>query len=297
VTRTIWLASYPKSGNTWLRMLIANLSAVDDVPFDINSLPDAIASARGPFDHFTLIDSGLLTHDEADALRPRVYDNQAYGAADDEDDAGDTITPVRFVKVHDAYTLTPRGEPLLAGANRAIVIVRDPRDVAPSLAHHSGGTIDAAIAVMADRGSSFCGKPDRQKNQFRQKLLDWSGHVASWLDQRDIPVLRVRYEDMLADTAATLRRILDFAGQPATEPAIAHAVACTRFSALRNREHANGFREAPRGGIAFFRRGESGAWRDELAAAQVARIERTHAPMMLRLGYSLSMPAALPRAG
>ena len=51
-----------------------------------------------------------------------------------------TPPPVRFVKVHDAYTLTPKGEPLLAGrrgADGAIVIVRDPRDVAPSLANHN----------------------------------------------------------------------------------------------------------------------------------------------------------------
>ena len=56
VTRTIWLASYPKSGNTWLRMLIANLSAKDGKPVDINDLPErgGIASARGPFDHLQL---------------------------------------------------------------------------------------------------------------------------------------------------------------------------------------------------------------------------------------------------
>jgi len=49
VTSTIWLASYPKSGNTWLRLLITNLSAKDGKPVDINDLPGGIASARGPF--------------------------------------------------------------------------------------------------------------------------------------------------------------------------------------------------------------------------------------------------------
>ena len=55
VTRTIWLASYPKSGNTWFRMLVANLSAKDGKPVDINDLPErgGIASARGPFDHLS----------------------------------------------------------------------------------------------------------------------------------------------------------------------------------------------------------------------------------------------------
>src|SRR5581483_9345956 len=72
MTRTVWLASYPKSGNTWLRMLIANLSA-NEAPMNINDLPQrgGIASARAPFDYLTLIDSGLLTHDEVDVRLPR----------------------------------------------------------------------------------------------------------------------------------------------------------------------------------------------------------------------------------
>ncbi len=113
MTRTIWLASYPKSGNTWFRMLVANLSATDGKPVDINDLPErgGIASARGPFDYLTLIDSGLLTHDEIDVLRPRVYEELARGAQDDEYDKPDAAPPVRFVKAHDAYTLTPKGEP------------------------------------------------------------------------------------------------------------------------------------------------------------------------------------------
>jgi hypothetical protein len=83
--RTIWLASYPKSGNTWFRILLANLSARDGKPVDINDLPEdaGIASARGPFDRVSLIESGLLTHDEIDCLRPRIYEALARGADDD----------------------------------------------------------------------------------------------------------------------------------------------------------------------------------------------------------------------
>ena len=213
MTRRIWLASYPKSGNTWLRMLIANLAAKDDQPVGINDLSATsnIASARGPFDDLLLIDSGLLTHDEADCLRPRVYEELARGADDDEQDPRETPPAVRFVKVHDAYTLTPLGEPLLAGArgaDGAIVIVRDPRDVAPSLASHRNTSIDDAIAFMNDRDAEFSANTTKQDSQLRQKLPGWSGHVASWLDQTDIPVHLVRYEDLQIDTAAMLRRAL-----------------------------------------------------------------------------------------
>src|SRR6185312_11521965 len=106
VTRTIWLASYPKSGNTWFRMLVANLSAKDK-PVDINNLPErgGIASARPPFDYLLLIDSGLLTHEEIDCLRPHVYEELARGAADVKYDSREGEPSGRFVRVHDAYSL------------------------------------------------------------------------------------------------------------------------------------------------------------------------------------------------
>jgi hypothetical protein len=171
--------------------------------------------------------------------------------------------------------------------------------VAPSLANHQGHTIDAAIAFMSTSEAAFCGKANRQPNQLRQKLFGWSGHVASWLDQTDIPVHLVRYEDMQADTAGTLRGALAFANRAATEAEIRRAVAFADFAELQNQERDKGFREAPRPrpGGNFFRRGQAGAWREELTTQQVARIEAEHAPMMLRLGYALASVESLARAG
>jgi len=303
VTRTIWLASYPKSGNTWLRMLIANLSAKEDRPVDINALPrrGGMASARGPFDHLLLIDSGLLTHDEIDCLRPRVYEELARGAYDDEYDIPEAAVPVRFVKVHDAYSITPMGEPLLGGArgaDGAIVIVRDPRDVAPSLANHGNTSIDEAIAFMNDTDAGWCAKTKGQHRQLRQKLPGWSEHIVTWLDQTDIPVHLIRYEDLQADTAGTLRRALVFAGRSATEEEILRAVTFADFTQLRQQERDKGFNETPQGlGIKFFRRGETGGWHDELTPQQVAKIESEHGRMMLRLGYELFDAPRLAHAG
>jgi hypothetical protein len=282
-----------------MRLLIGCLTLKDGEALDINKTAgnSGIASGRGPFDYLTLIDSGLLTHDEIDRLRPRVYEELTRGAEEEPQDELWTPPPVRFVKAHDAYTLTPLGEPLLAGARGAkgaIVIVRDPRDVAPSLANHDRTTIDKAISLMDDFDGIYAGWTDRQPLQFRQKLLDWSGHVASWLDQRDIPVHLVRYEDLKRDTVGTLLAAMCFAGFPVTPEAAVRAVSLTAFGALRDQERDLGFGEAPRNGNFFFRRGEAGAWRDELTAEQVARIESAHGMMMDRLGYELSTE---PRAG
>lgn len=291
--RTIWLASYPKSGNTWMRMLLGALDLANEGPIDINSVlrSDGTTAARGWFDNVTLLESGLLTFAEIDALRPRVY--EARTQQDDGDEPACGVANARFVKVHDAYTLNAEGEPLLAGArgaDGAVLIVRDPRDVAPSLANHNGSSIDAAIEFMANVQTAFCSQPDRQHNQLRQLLGSWSWFVATWLDQRDIPVHLVRYEDLHADAEAVLAGVLEFAGEVVPQQQIRSAVARTNFAEIKAQERKSGFREAPRRAQppAFFRRGECGAWRDELTAGQVARIEAEHAPMMRRLSYPLA---------
>lgn len=292
--RTFWLASYPKSGNTWFRMLVANLR--QESPVDINNLPEhsGIASARSWFDNIMLFPSGLLTHEESDRLRPRVYEEIARDAGQgDLDELEARIGDVRFVKTHDAWTYTTNGEPLLGGlkgADGAILIVRDPRDVAPSLANHSSQTIDQSIAFMADEKAAFCGQRDRQPNQLRQQLPRWDGYNAGWLDQADIPIHLVRYEDMQTDTAGVFRRAIAFAGIEISADEAEQAARFADFSELKKQETERGFREAPRATVTggFFRRGVSGAWHDELTAEQAAKIEADHADMMARLGYPLS---------
>lgn len=294
--RTIWLASYPKSGNTWLRMMISGLID-NEKAIDINALDarGGIASARHAFEYFLMLDSGLFTHDEAEALRPLVHAAAAAELVDHEQNDGEEQPPVHFIKTHDAYSRTVDGTPVLAGAagaHGAILIVRDPRDVAPSLANHNGTDIDEAITFMNDPGAEFCGRVDRQSSQLRQRLAGWSGFFRSWTEQRDIPVHVVRYEDMKADPHRVLSEATAFAGwHDLSQGDIAGAVERSSFAELQQQERERGFREAPLfrpGAGRFFRRGESGAWREELTSEQVARIEAAHAPLMRSLGYAVS---------
>ena len=289
----IWLASYPKSGNTWLRMLIANLHAQDDKPIDINDPPECILHAceRRPFEELLLLDTSLLTHDEIDCLRPRLYEQLAHAGCDEDAKTGAAV-PARFMLVHDAYGPAPNGEPLLAGrraAAGAILIVRDPRDVAPSLANYFGVSVDIAIALLNDKRREANIKAGRLHRLFRQRPRGWSEHAQSWLDQTDIPVHVVRYEDMKADAIGTFAAALGFAKVLASDEQLQRAVAFADFSELRRQEQDKGFSEmGSRPDRLFFRRGEAGAWRDELTTEQVARIEAAHAPMMERLGYELA---------
>jgi sulfotransferase family protein len=202
--RKIYARGSTCSTRPWLRILIANASYSLDEPIDINKLAEAsIASDRASFDYAALIDSGLLTDEEVDWLRPRIHAHYAQLASSEQDCAE---TPRgRFIKVHDAYALNWAGEPLFGGtkgASGAILIVRDPRDVASSLAYYMDWSIDETIKFMNDDNAGFNKKTTRRRLQLRQVLRGWSDHARSWLDQKDIPVHLVRYEDLRCDTAS-----------------------------------------------------------------------------------------------
>ena len=218
----------------------------------------------------------------------------------DDDAAPLGLASARFVKTHDAYTRLVDGAPLLAGrqgADGAVLIVRDPRDVAPSLSHHGALGLDACITAMADPAYALRGELDRGSNQLRQQLRGWSGFIESWLAQTDLPTIVVRYEDMLTDPAAALGQVMDLAGDPKPVEALARAVALTQFAQLQRQEAEAGFRERwPGAKTGFFRRGEAGAWKDELTPDQAARIEAAHGAMMRRLGYETADTSALAAA-
>jgi hypothetical protein len=135
----VWLASYPKSGNTWFRVFLANYLEDRDRPVSINALGSGagmthgIASARHLFSEMLAIDAGDFSHEEYDCMRPDAYRALARRAQE---------TP--YLKVHDANVATADGEPLIPpdGTACALYFVRNPLDVAVSFANHSRQSLD-----------------------------------------------------------------------------------------------------------------------------------------------------------
>lgn len=274
----IWLASYPKSGNTWLRLLLSNLLYGQERPEDINGLRLTGQSLvnRGVIEEITLIDSFLLTRGECDNLRPALMD-EVWQEAGDRD---------VFIKLHDAYRSLADGRPVLGRpARAALYVLRDPRDVAVSLAFHTGKPIATAVQQIVSTSTRMGGSKPRHE-QVVQPLLDWGGHVHSWTRQRDVPVHVLRYEDLHADTAGCLGRAVKFLGLTANAAALARAVEQSDFNALRRQETEKGFRERrPESTAPFFRAGRVGGWRDVLTADQIAAIEDGLGPVMAEFGY------------
>jgi aryl sulfotransferase len=274
-----WLASYPKSGNTWLRIFLASL--LSGGAADINAIPflGRHAAGRVGFDNTLGIAGADLTLEQQADLRPRAYETWAAHAD----------RPV-YCKTHDAYHSTPSGEPLFPAAvtGGAIYVVRDPRAVAVSLASSKAEPIDRAIARMDDPDEMLSGSTARLHQHMRQRLLRWSEHVESWLGA-PFPVHLLRYEDMHADPHAAFAAASAFLGLPHGPEQIAAAIDASSFSRLQAQEGAAGFVEKPYPMAAFFREGRTDGWRRELTLEQAARIVAAHGPVMRRLGYDVTL--------
>ena len=271
----VLLASFPKSGNTWMRCLLTAFLTGDPLS-DLGSLAaPAMLSVRQQFDDHTGISSADLGLDAIDTLRPSFH--RAVSEAMEG--------PV-FVKLHDRFYYNHAGDAVFAAdAFRGVVhVVRHPCAVAVSYAHHLDCTIDRAIDLMADEAAMHDWRPDSIATVIPQRIGSWSGHSASWQDQGEIPRLTLRYEDLLRDTEMHFASILEFAGEDADRARVARAVEAARFEALRSIEAAKGFHEKVTEG-SFFRRGSANSWRDELSETQIERIVSDHGAMMGRFGY------------
>ena len=271
----VWLASYPKSGNTWLRTLLTNYLNEGEGPASINALvgsPELIL--REEFDERIGLPSSDLTPGEILHYRAQLHEQ-----------LGAELAHPSFYKVHDACLRTEGGNLLFPpGATHGTVyLVRNPLDVAVSYAHHWGWPIARAVAELCRPDAALSQHATGIHHVLPQPLLTWSGHVASWLGE--LPMHVVRYEDMLADSEGCLGAILRFTGFEPDGGRVAQAVALSHFNRLRAQEERFGFNEKPMDCSSFFRSGKAGAWRAALSHEQVRTLTAAHAGAMERFGY------------
>lgn len=277
MSKIIWLASYPKSGNTWFRIFLTNFLRNSDQPADINDLdPTPIAAGRELFDENLGVTAADLTQSEIEDLRPLLYEYLATRSA----------KPL-FLKVHDAFTYNASGVPLFPrqATGGVIYFIRNPLDVAVSFAHHIGANLITTLQHLNDPTYGLALQGKRLHEQLPQRLLSWSDHVCSWLDRSSLPVQVIRYEDMVLDSVATFRAATRFAGLPDDVPRLEKALAFSTFDELQKQEQAKGFRERTSFTSSFFRKGKIGDWRNVLLPEQATTVIDAHRAVMRRFGY------------
>lgn len=277
-TGIFWLASYPKSGNTWFRTFLRNLLEDGAEPVSINELSTGqIGSSRPWLDETLGFDSADLYQSELDYLRPKVYDWTVGQAGENG-----------YHKIHDACWQLDCGDWLVSdrATRGAVYFVRNPLDVAISYANHCQCSIDKAIKRMAEPEHCFCKNKHRSlTNQTEQRLLTWSQHVISWVDNPIINTHVMRYEDMKHQPQKTFTAAVEFLQLPNEPEKITKALQFSDFNVVRSQEAENKFRERPPNTERFFRKGIAGDWQETLTTQQIDRVINDHAEVMQRFGY------------
>ena len=271
----IWLASYPKSGNTWVRILLANYLNTENKPIDINQINTSIiSSSRSIFDNSTAFLASELKHDEVDILRPEVYKKISEEADD-----------IVYIKTHDANTENIQGQNIFPSeiTKTIIHIVRNPLDVAVSFAHHSNISIDKSVEKLNINQKLANGKKALNQ-QLRQILLNWSEHYLSWTDT-NTSYLLVKYEDLLKNTEAEFRKIILHIYNEVDDTQIKNAVKQSSFKNLKSQEESGNFKERAVNSKAFFRKGIAGSWKEEMNKNQIEKVINKHKKTMIELGY------------
>ncbi len=270
----IWLASYPKSGNTWTRAFLANYMSNAQTPIPINDLPNHLLGDgfKIHYEQFTGKSFGELSDEEVNALRPRLHDWFATSR-------GETT----FVKTHNIIT-NVNGVPTItpSATAGAIYVVRNPFDVAVSFAHHYQISYERAVDSLCQDKYLI----EESDDQAPTYLGSWSGHYKSWVKAPGLKLHLMRYEDMLQKPVFAFGELTNFLGLPKEPERLKRAIRFSSFRELSKQEKNEKFIEArPDGKTKFFRQGKAGGWRQTLAEPQIKQLVDQHRGTLMELGY------------
>ncbi|MBA4100347.1 MAG: sulfotransferase [Rhodospirillum sp.] len=273
MSKIIWLASYPKSGNTWMRAFLHNLFRDPDEAYDINKITD-LSISDSSIDWYRAQDKRDWAEWSAvDVARMRRGAQLAMCRLKPDD---------VFVKTHNASVVF-LGYPMMhqdltAGA---IYIVRNPLDVCISLSHHYGTDLDTTIDILADPS---IGSKTNDKIVY-EVHKSWSIHVDSWTNPPRPGLAVLRYEDMLNNPIKTFGGLTQFLGLNPPRKRLERAIERASFKTLRRQEDQQGFKEKSPFAKKFFRDGRAGQWRELLTPAQIDKMANAHKEQMQRFGY------------
>lgn len=272
----VWLASYPKSGNTWFRAFLTALFS-ENKEVNINNL--FVNHYFGNSTLFEYATAGFNASEmhisEVDNLKSEMIE---YLSSQSEE--------LIYVKIHEKYSYLSNDSPIISDdfTHKVIYLVRNPLDVAVSYAHHDNLPLSLIIKRM--NKNFILGKHKNPEffNIFEQ-LGSWSEHVSSWLDNQFVEVEVIRYEDMHTKSLETFRKAIQFIGLSYSPSEIEKAIKSSNFENLQKQELKNHFKEKNPNSTNFFRKGKIGSWKEKLSEAQANIIISNHKKVMHRLNY------------
>ena len=230
----IWIASYPKSGNTYIRSFLASYYFSQDGKFDFDQLLKIHQFPNMKFSKFK-------SNDKEEASRNWLYNQNSFFDKKN----------LNLVKTHNClYPFKGNKFTTKQQTLGAIYIIRDPRNVITSLTHHYSLEYSEAFKHMIDENSSLLEKSHELDHSNFTYLNSWANHYKSWKNNSNFEVLFIKYEDFETNKEETFKKVILFINKLTNrshkidEKKFENSIKSTNFTNLKNKELNEGFEES-----------------------------------------------------
>ncbi len=277
-----WIASYPKSGNTYLRSFISSYYFSKKGKFDFNLLLNILQFPSTKFTKRNL-------YSDLEASQNWIFNqNQFFGGE-----------KINFVKTHNSLCEF-KGNKFTTNDQTlgAIYIVRDPRNVITSLTHHYSLSYENAYDKLMDNNSNLLEKTSDNDHSNFTFLGSWANHYKSWKNYKDFEILFIKYEDLEKEKYDTFKKIILFINNilkknnKIDEKKLLNSINSTNFNNLKNKEMNEGFEESVYSKQTgekkrFFNLGFNNRWEKILPKHILNKLNHNLQNELNELGYNL----------
>ena len=275
----VWISSYPKSGNTYIRSFLSAYFFSKNGKFEFDQLNNILQFPSIKFskkDYFNF----------EDAARNWISNQNEF------------FNKKKFIFLKTHNSLEKYKNIKFTSIDQtigAIYIVRDPRNLISSLCHHYSFTQEQAYLNLVDKNASLSERSANGDCSNFTFLGSWSNHYKSWRDTKDFKVLFLRYEDFHEDKIAAFRKIIYFIEElqnsknKINEDKFVNCIKSTNFATLKNKELNEKFQESvySKDGkkINFFNLGFKNKWQNFLKPDILKKINHIYKKDLIDLGY------------
>ena len=283
----IWLASYPKSGNTLLRSMIASYLFSEDGSYNFDLIKKIAQFPRARLFHKLGFD---INNNEEMIINYRKV--QEYINSD---------SSIKFLKTHMQFANYKNKFPFtdLKNTLGVIYLVRDPRNVVLSFSDFGTGNLEYYTRLITQKISIGGDHSADIDSPMRTLVItgNWADNYNSWKTFREVnKYLIIKYEDFVENRAEVFKKILEFIYELnqkkfiLNEKKLRNVIKTTEFSYLQNLEKKYGFNESTLHQNVgkknlFFNLGSKRNWKNSLNKDSKMKIEKAFQYEMKELGY------------
>tara|TARA_B100000029_G_scaffold367364_1_gene360797 strand:- start:23 stop:859 length:837 start_codon:yes stop_codon:yes gene_type:complete len=275
----VWCASYPKSGNTWIKAIITSLLYSEEGIFNFDLLKKiGQFPIRHQFKEFI---------DDYSNLK-KISDNWIKAQEKINFDG-----KLRIFKTHHGnYNFLGNNFTNKKNTSGVIYIVRDPRNMITSIANHFQYDLKTSTNfLLEERKLLFTSDPKNPRYKSEENIVNilgsWKDHYNSWKTSSNLII--IKYEDLLSDTKSQINKLIiflkKFGNFEVNNEKIDNIIRTTSFETLQKNEKKYGFKEAINKKIKFFNLGPKNIWKNVVDEKLIYKIEKNFKNEMKELNY------------